>query len=180
MTDTVTLNVISTDQSTRKETIQVSNKDLIKCIFPAFNGKDITSVGYNKLVTIAKAGDQKVLEESDLSPAQKMKQFYLNGYDDAYEIKLSKDGKFYEITVKPTGILYPDPRLYHIKKDFGLKENVFLDNNRKLVGKHPENSESGSYDLNKIKGGTTFKIPVNEAHFLTGPSGFFGRIIAKG
>lgn len=180
MTDTVTLNVISTDQSTRKETIQVSNKDLIKCIFPSFNGKDITSVGYDKLVTIAKAGDQKVLEESDLSPAQKMKQFYLNGYDDAYEIKLSEDGKFYEITVKPTGILYPDPQLYHIKKDFGLKENVFLDNNRNLVDEHPKDSESGSYNFNKIKGGTPFKIPVNEAHFSAGASGFWGRLFAVG
>ena len=180
MTDTVTLNVISTDQSTRKETIQVSNKDLIKCVFPSFNGKDITSVGYNKLVTIAKAGDQKVLEESDLSPAQKMKQFYLNGYDNAYEIKLSKDGKSYEITVKPTGMLHPDPQIYHIKKDFGLKENVFLDNNRNLVGEHPDDSESGNYNFNKIKGGTTFKIPVNEAHFSAGVSGFWGRLFAVG
>ena len=49
MPDTVTLNVISTDQSTRTETIQVSNKDLIKCIFPSFNGKDITSVEYHKV-----------------------------------------------------------------------------------------------------------------------------------
>ena len=175
MTDKVTLNVISTDQSTRKETIQVSDKNLIKCVFPSFNGEDITSVGYNKLVAIAKAGDEKVLEESDLSPAQKMKQFYLNGYDDAYEIKLSKDGKFYEITVKPTGMLYPDPEILHIKKDFGLKENVFLDNNRNLVGDHPDDSESRNYDYNKIKGGTTFKIPVNEAHFSAGPSGFWSR-----
>ena len=180
MTDTVKLNVISTDQSTRKETIQVSSKELIKCVFPYFNGEDITSVAYDKLVAIAKAGDEKVLEESDLSPEQKMKRFYLNGYDDAYEIKLSNDRKFYEITVKPTGILYPDPEIYNIKKDFGLKENVFLDNNRNLVGDHPDDSFTHNYDNNKIKGGTTFKIPVNEAHFSAGPSGFWGRAFSVG
>lgn len=51
-----------------------------------------------------------------------------------------------------------------------------MNNNRNLVGDHPDNREIGNYDFNKIKGGTTFKIPVAEAHFDGSPNGFWGRL----
>ncbi len=180
MPTTITFNV-KTKTGSKPATINVSNKNVIKYIFPNLKNNNISETQLNQLQGIAKrGGDLGVIEDCDLNSRQKMEQAKINGYDEFYDIKLSKDGKFYEITVKPTSMLYPDPKIFHIKKDFGLKENVFLENNRNLVGSNPDDPESGNFDFNKLPGGTTFKIPVEEAHFTNGPSGFFGRIIAVG
>ena len=158
----------------------VENEKLLNSIIGG-NKKTITQNEMKHIQETAKRnGDAGILESCDLNPKEKMNLAKLNGYGEHYDIKLSKDGKFYEITVKKTGCLYPDPKIYHIKKDFGLRDNVFLENNKNLVGEHPDDENSQNYDLNKIKGGTTFKIPVQEAHFDNGCNGFFGRLIAFG
>ena len=176
----VTLTITKQNGQTQKATINVKDEKFINCVITMKDGT-ITEADFERLQEISRsAGDAGILEADDLNSTQKLELAELNGYTDFYDIKLSDDGKFYEITVKKKPWYYPDPMIYHIKKDFGLRENVFLNNNRHLVGDHPDNREIGNYDLNKINGGTTFKIPVTEASFDRSPNGFWGRLIAVG
>ena len=175
-TKPVTLTIVNSNGSTQKATINVKDVKFINCVITMKDGT-ITEADFERLQKILRsAGDAGILEEDDLSSTQKLELAKLNGYTKLYDIKLSDDGKFYEITVKEKPWYYPDPMISHIKKDFGLRENVFLNNNRNLVGDHPDDPETGNYDFNKIKGGTTFKIPVAEAHFDKSPNGFLGRL----
>lgn len=181
MTTTVTLKVASNNSSqTRDFTIQVKDKKFLNCIIDT--SKDtITENDMNHIQEVAKrAGDAGILEDCDLNPQEKIKLAETNKYSEFYDIKLSEDGKFYEITVKPTSFCYPDPRIEDIKKDFGLRANVFMENNAELVYSREDrfwDTESNhNYDTDKLKGGDTFRIPVNEAHFTNGPAGFWRRL----
>lgn len=181
MPTTVTLKVANNNcNNVRNFTVTVENENLLRSIIN-MDKKSITTSEMKRIQeTIARSGDAGILEACDLSPKEKLNLAKINGYNELYELQLSQDGKFYEITIKETGFLYPDPKIYHIKKDFGLKENVFLNNNRNLVGSNPEDPEVGNYDLNKLRAGTKFKIPVNEVDFSSGPCGFWGRLVAIG
>jgi hypothetical protein len=176
MVDSVEFQVIQ-GNATKTKTLKVENKKLINCVFPNWkDGTAITNDQYLNLKHSAKVGgDGSILETCDLNSKQKIQQAKLNGYNDFYDIELSPDGKYYLITVKKTPSLYPDPQVGHLKKDFGLRENVFIENNRELL---PENTttETGSFDSEIIKGGTTFKLPVEETSFTNGASGFWGRL----
>lgn len=177
MTTTVTLQVAKSNNSTQDFTVQVKDKKFLNTIIDT-SKEAITEQEMNYIQDVAKrGGDAGILEDCDLNPQEKLKLAVINKYDDAYDIKLSSDGKYFEITIKPTSCLYPDPRIEDVKKDFGLRENVFIDNNNNLVGEHPDEGIGGNYDNNKLKGGTTFRVPVNEAHFTNGPAGFWRRLI---
>ncbi len=182
MTDTITLNVTQgKGHETRKATIQVENKNLIKCIFPNMVDENtLDNSQFKKLQEIARrGGDMGKLESVDLSPEEKVEQAKINGYNEYYDIKLSDDKKRYVITIKETGMFFPDPRIEDIKKDFSLAENVFLDNNEELVLKREDRSwdteSNHNYDSDKLKGGDTFTIPVEQASFTNGPAGFWRR-----
>ncbi len=165
----------------KKATVLVEDETLIKALFP--NGK----VTENELASIQevarKSGDMGVLEASDLNPTQKLALAKVNGYDEYYDIKLSKDGKYYEVTIKETGMFTPDPKACNIKRDFGLKENVLLNNNMNYM---IDNAEPGSsadgrntdYDQVKFPAGTVIKLPVDETSFEAGTSGFWRRIFS--
>ena len=181
MTTKLELNVQQSNGTTRPATILVEEKNLINCIFPNINDKTITEAQLKKLQeTGRKSGDLGIIESADLSPQEKIQQAKINGYNEFYDIKLSNDKKYYVITIKPTSMFYPDPRTEDIKKDFGLRENVFLYNNLELVKKREDrtwDSRNHNYDYDKLRGGDTFYIPIEEAHFTNGPAGFWRRLI---
>lgn len=114
-------------------------------------------------------------QEIPMAAKEKLEQAKINGYDEFYNIKVSNDGKYFEITVKKTGFLYPDPDAAVIKKDFGLKSGVLIDNNPDVFPENPT-GDTRSFDEEKIKGGTFLKLPISEVNFNNGPSGFFGRL----
>lgn len=174
MTDKLTLNIVGANNTVKKVTVNVPDKQKYISIMPDIETRKISQAQYDMFVRGANTIN-KLLHGPSQSPEEKMQQFYKNGFDELYDIKLSNDGKFYEITVKPTKALYPDPRIRHIKQDFGLKSGVFLEYNRNLVGDNPDDPEVDNFDYNKIKGGTTFRIPVAETHFNSSPNGFWGR-----
>lgn len=182
MVDSLQLNVTQgNNQSTRKGSIQVENKNLVKCIFPNLSSDTITEAQYKKLQEIAsRNGDMGILEVADLEPEEKLEQAKINGYSEYYDISLSDDKKYYVIKVKPTNPLFPDPRIEDIKKDFGLKENVFLDNNSALVSERENRSwdteRNHNFDTDKLKGGDVFKLPVAQTSFTKGPAGFWRRL----
>ena len=51
----------------------------------------------------ARNGDAGILEKCDLTPREVVKLANLSGYGEYYDIKLSKDGNYFEVTVKKTG-----------------------------------------------------------------------------
>lgn len=183
MTDTITLKIAQgKGNAFREATIQVENKNLVKCIFPNMVDKNtLSNDQFKKLQAVARrGGDMGILEIEDLSPIEKMEQAKINGYDEYYDIKLSDDKKKYVITLKKTGMLFPDPTIERIKIDFSLAENVFLNNNRDLVLKRKDITRdygnAHNYDFDKLRGGDVFYLPVNQTSFINGPSGFWKRL----
>ncbi len=181
MPENVTLNIVNPDtkQTYKKATVLVDDKAVLKSLFPTNN---ITEDDLVKIQEIARqSGDLGVLESSDLNPSQKLALATVNEYNEYYDIKLSKDGKYYEIKVKEAGVFTKDVTGYGIKRDFGLRENVLLDNNLDYM---VDNAEPGStpdgrntdYDKVKFPAGTVIKLPVGEVNFEAGPSGFWRRL----
>ncbi len=180
MPDAITLNIIDpkTQKTVRQGTLNVQDEKIIKF----FDVKNVTEEGFIKLQEKARnARDIGVLDYYDLTPEEKLAQAKENKYDKYYDIKLSNDGKFFEIKVKPQGAFSPAFNGYDIKADFGLAENVLMNNNKDYVVKHaPAGStpdgRNTDFDKATFTPDYTIKIPVNEASFNNGPSGWWSRL----
>ena len=187
----VTLQVTEGKGSTKPCTFNVENERLINSIYGVTVKNNVVSKEDMKKLqeAAARSGDAGVLEECDLSSKEKIKLANLNGYGEYYDIKLSDDGKYYKVTVKKTGIMTKNPTLGIIKKDFGVKNNVFVQGreipygNEELLAQRKnetnfETEKQMSWDAVKLQPGDTINIPVNEVSIKDSPSGgltrFFG------
>ena len=180
MPNTVTVNIVDakTNQPVKKATLTVQDKDVIK----VFDLSNITEQEFIKLQEKARnARDIGVLDYYDFTPEEKLEQAKQNNYEKYYDIKLSDDGKYFEIKVKPQGAFSPEFNGYDIKADFGLAENVLMNNNKDYIVEHaPAGStpdgKNTDFDKTTFSPDYTIKIPVGEASFNNGPSGWFSRL----
>ncbi len=114
-------------------------------------------------------GDLGILEYEDLTPRELIEYAKISGKYKDYDIKLSKDGKYYEITiVKEQGLFKSPVRAYNVKSDFGLRNGVLIDNNPELqqsMGRDGSGKQYTNLDNGILQKGTTLRIPINEVIF---------------
>ena len=104
-----------------------------------------------------------------------------NGYSKFYNIGISKDGKYLEVTIKETAALSSDPDLGDIKDDFlGGKSDILVNKsdiphgNAKLIeSKHCD----GNYDDIVLRPGETIRIPVEHLQFKDSPRGWWEQLL---
>ena len=151
------------------------------------NGNDtITENQMRKYQEVAaRSGDLGVLEQKDFSAMEKQKLALENKYGKYYDISVSADGKFFEVTVKKTPWYIKNPTLRIIKKDFGVRDNVFVNKkdipygNEELLRersvKNPE-ERVRDWDNTKLKEDDKIRIPVEEISIQKSPKRFWGRL----
>lgn len=138
----------------------------------------------------AKNGDAGVLEQCDLSGHQKLNLAKLNGFEDYYDMKLSEDGKMFQVTVKRTGMFTKNPTLATIKSDFGIEDNVLVQKGKIPYGNEDlinERAKAGSsadgrstdYNAAVLKPGDTINLPVACLTIDSSPRGFFRRFMMQ-
>jgi len=187
MPEIVSLNVKLDNDNTKPFTINVENKKFINSVIVFGEDNTITLEQMKKLQEVAaREGDLGVLEACDLNPEEKINLANLNGYNEYYDIKLSKDKKFFEVTIKETGTFVCDPYLGTIKKDFGVREGVFVQGsdipygNESLIMNAKKNMTADErnidYDSAHLKPGDVIRIPVEEVSIQDSPRGFWGRL----
>ena len=181
MTDTLVLNIPNGNNSTRKCTILVENKDLVNTLVKVKKGNVITETDLQKIQDIAKKnGDAGILEQCDLGANEKLKLANMYGFSEYYDISLSEDRKMFKVTIKDAGFFVSNPNLGTIKSDFGIKDNVLVRkdkipyNNEKVI---PKSSYGDGYDNIKLNVGESINIPVSEVNISGDPRGFFGRLL---
>lgn len=184
MVDSIVLNVNAGNNSTRKFTLNVENKKLVNCIVPVDKNKTITAQSESKLMAAAsRAGDKGILESCDLTPSEKIQMMYQSDYGAYYDIKLSRDGKYYEVTIKKTNCITPDPSARTIKSDFGVGKGVLLEHNNDLFkdrfsgNPFMDDSRNNDYDNTKFRPGDVIRIPVEDVNVNPGDTarGFWRR-----
>ena len=188
MPDTVKFNVkVNNTSNTKPFTLNVEDKKFINSIITVGEDNTITPEQMKKLQEAAgRNGDLGILEACDLNPEEKINLANSNGYSEYYDIKLSKDGELYEVTVKKTSNLVKDPTLGTIKKDFGVRDNVFIQKgeipygNEDLIRNAGKNmtpdARNVDYDSTQLREGNTIRIPVEEVNIQDSPRGFWGRL----
>ena len=169
--DTVTLK-ISDGGRQKTGTISVEDKKILSAVLPNFKDNTVTRAQFDMLTNMARsAGDRGILEGCDIGNAQQKAKYY--GYDEAYDIKVSKDGKYLEITVKDQGFFTSDPYVATLIKDFNVSLKTFFRNNLDIIEKSDFNpNDNKSPDNIKVKSGKNIKLPIKECKYNTdGPSG---------
>ena len=187
MSEQITLNVVGGSQKTQKYTVTTENKMFINSIITVSENNTISYSDMRKLQEMIKGGDDAgILEEKDFNPQQKLELAKYNKYNQLYNIKLSDDEKYYEITIKGRSALlcqYPDPTVGVICKDFGFSIEDFKSNNKALTGEITDNARDcnngHNYSADVVPEGKTFKIPVDKCHFTNGPTDVGMRILHR-
>ncbi len=184
MGDTVTLNVVNKNQQqARKFTIQVEDKNFINSIVTVKDNNTITESDVQKLQQVAqRSGDYGIIEGSDLNGEEKLNLANNFKFNEYYDIKLSADKKYFQITIKKTPWYCSDPTLGVIKSDFGIRDNVLVkkgsipyDN----AGVIPASSHGAGYDNIKIPAGKTINVPVSEINIDSTPHGAVYRFFSN-
>lgn len=181
MGDTVTLNVAGQSQQQRQFTIRVEDEKFINSIV---NVKDntITESDVKKLQQAAqRSGDYGILESSDLNGDEKLNLADSLKFNEYYDIKLSPDKKFFQITIKETPWYCSDPTLGVIKSDFGIRDNVLVQKgsipygNDKVI---PSSSHGIGFDKIIMQAGETINVPVSEINLDSTPHGAIYRLFS--
>ena len=186
MPDSVTLLV--TDNKTQKPfTILTKNKDFINSIITVGENNTISKADKTLLQEIAgRNGDLGIIEDCDLTMQEKIDLANYRGFDKFYDIKLSNDKKYLQVTIKKTAFFNTDPTLYNIKRDFGVRDNVFVGKgyiphgNEEVISNAPKGTGGGSnidYDTAKLRPGQTINIPVDEVNFNEQARSWWARLI---
>lgn len=187
MVDSITLNVVCGKNSEIKQcSLLTENKNYINSIIELGENNSITEAQMEQLRHVAaRSGDSKVLEQSDLNGQNKINLAKLNGFDEYYDISLSKDGKLMQVKIKDAGMLVKNPILGTIKKDFGVRDHVFIQGDEVPYGNediiynneidYVSDYNNKDYDRVILKVGQTINIPVNEVNINGTPKGFLGR-----
>ena len=174
----------------RTYSILAENENLVRSIVKV-NNNTITNNDIQILQkTAAKNGDVGILESCDLSGQHKLNLAKMNGFSDYYDIKLSEDGKMFQVTVKKTGILTKNPTLDTIKSDFGIDDGVLVQKgnipygNENLIEKRSEAGSSADgrntdYNVTKLLPGDTINLPVALVNLDSSPRGFFRRLLMQ-
>lgn len=188
MPDNITLTVLKEDGTTRPFTIQTENKEFINSIIEVGENNTISEQDAKILLdTLSNDGDMGVLENIDLNPKQKQNLAQIFNFDKYYDIQLSKDGKYFKVTIKDAGFFVKNPTLGDIKSDFGIRDNVFVTENEiphgnsELINNNPKGMTADDrnidYDKTTIFVGQTINIPVDEINITGTPRGMFGRLL---
>lgn len=184
MPNSVTFNVVdnNNNKTTRTYTCLTENKSFINSIITVGKDNTIKETDINKLIAVAKrSGDAGIIEQSDLNGQEKLNLALANKFSDYYDIKLSNDGKYFQVTIKDVGMFCMDPNLDTIKNDFGVKDDVFVKKGEILHGNDgviPDSTGGAGFDSIIIKTGQTINIPVSEINIDGSPRGGFGRFIS--
>lgn len=140
----------------------------------------ITETGAAVLETYAaKSGDKSTLENCDFTPEEKLGMANANEFNKYYDLSLSADKKFILVKIKDN---FTTTRSGFIIHDFGLKENVLLDNNRELMTKRPCSYSAGKNGKNRnfnnviFKADDVIKIPVDLAKINTPRSDIYRKL----
>ena len=189
MTTTVTFTITGNSQQKTGE-FKVEDKKYINCILGNVKNDTITVDQYKKLQSIAnRAGDMGILEKCDFQTAIELKALAdANGYDDMYDISVSKDGKYLLVKVKETTI---NPRLGIIKKDFNIPNKYFIEeadqynptygkDNADLISKrHTRGKDdivSYDYDSIELEPGDELKLSIDKISINNSVNGGWGRL----
>ena len=179
----VTFNIKDTNN---KFSILTTDKTFINSIITVKNDT-ITSKDIPKLQEVAKrSGDLGVIENSDLSPEEKLTLATQRKFGKPYELSLSPDKKYLQVKVKKTKWYYPNPQLKTIKSDFGIPDNILVTqngiphNNEALIKKRAEqgssaNDKNTDYDNAELEAGDTINLPINMVNLSDKPQGFWKR-----
>ena len=185
----VTFNIANSNG--RTFTLIAKNENFAKSVVEVKANNTITQTDVQLLKNLAgKNGDAGILESCDLNGKHKLNLAKMNDFGDYYDIKLSDDGKMFQVTVKKTGMFTPNPTLETIKADFGVENNVFVQGseipygNEGLIVKRskPGSSADGrntDYDKTKLEAGDTINIPVAKINITGTPRGALGRAILQ-
>lgn len=182
MPSVVTLNVVNNNNQKIKEfSCLTENKSFINSVINVGKDNTIKESDIDLLNKIAKrSGDAGVIEQSDLNGNEKKKLASNKGFDKYYDIKVSEDGKYLQVTVKDAGVFCVNPNLATIKSDFGLKNGVLV-----KEGFIPHKNEdvipsraNGNFDGVTLKVGQTINLPVSEINISGSPRGGFGRFMS--
>lgn len=186
MVDKITLSVLNNDTQ-KPFTILTENKDFINSIITVGENNTVKDTDIKLLQQIAgRNGDLGILEECDLTMQEKINLANYRGFDKFYDIKLSNDRKYLQVTIKETTAFNTDPNLRNIKVDFGVRDNVFVGKgyiphgNEEVISKAPKGTGGGNnidYDTAKLRPGQTINIPVEEVHFREQARGWWARLI---
>ena len=187
MTQTITLQVVGNNNQTKPFTLMTENKDFINSIITVGENNQISVKDKNKLLEVAgRNGDLGILEETDLTMQEKINLANFRGFDKFYDIKLSDDKKYLQVTIKKTTAFNTDPTIGNIKEDFGVRDNVFVGKgyiphgNEEVISNAPKNCGGGNnidYDTAKLSPGQTINIPVEEVNFSENPRTWWARLI---
>ena len=181
----LTLNIANSNG--RKFTILAENENLVKSVVAVKENNTITQADAKILQQVAsKNGDIGILESCDLSGNHKLKLAEMNDFGEYYDIKLSEDGKMFQVTIKKTGFFTPNPTLDTIKADFGIADHVLVGKgnipygNEELIQKRSKlgssvDGRNTNYNFTKLEPGDTINLPVANINIDGSPRGFFGR-----
>ena len=183
---TITYQVAQNNGATRPYTVMTENPNFINSIITVNENNTISAADQKKLNQFAsRNGDYGVVEECDMTIQDKINYAKSRGFDKFYDMKLSSDGKYLQVTIKDTSWLTRDPDLGNIKKDFGVKDDVFVNgadfphgNENLLSNKYVPNNINTNYtdyDAIKLEAGETINIPVAEVHINNNPRNCFAR-----
>gem|GEM_PF-4603570 len=178
----VTFNVTNDNKSTQTYTMKVEDKKFINSIIDV-KDNNLTTAQLQQLKDVAaRSGDANILERCDLTPQDNIKLAELNGYGKYYEITLSSDRKFYQVKIKDTA---KDPTVGTIKRDFGVRDNVFVQKSDIPYGNEAllRNAKKSSldnytdWDTAQLRPNNVINIPVEEVTIQNSPRGFLGRLL---
>ena len=179
--ENVTLKIVdnSGKDTGKTYTCNVENKSFINSIITIGENNSIKKSDIDKLQEVAKrSNDYGIIEQSDLNGHEKKNLALANNFDEYYDIKVSDDGKYLQVTIKEA---LKDPNLADIKADFGVKDGVFVKKGDIPHGNEdviPSSSYGAGFDSIVIPAGKTINIPVSEINIDGSPRGAFLRILS--
>ena len=184
MTVQIKLQVLGENGQKTPFTINTEKENFINSIIEIGKNNEISEADKAKLIELAKRnGDKNTIEDCDMTLDDKINYANFCGYNNFYDIKISKDQKYLEVKIKETGALCPNPTLGEIKQDFlGGKDNILVQKGEIPHGnsgviddkKYRENYDS--YDEYPIEEGKTIRIPIEELQFNEKPRNWWARL----
>ena len=185
MTNKITLQVVGENGQKTPFTIQTEKENYINSIIEVGKNNEISENDKVKLLEIAgRSGDLNTIETSDLSLDDKINYANYCGYDKFYSFKVSKNGKYLEVTVKETSALTANPNLGNIKDDFlGGKSNILVTKeeipheNSNLIERKAPYGARENYDEITLMPGETINIPIEHLQFNESPRSWLARLL---
>ena len=182
MSESITLKLVNNKgEVVGKHTCLTEKKSFINSIITVSENNTISKSDINKLNEVAqRSGDTGIIEHSDLNGEEKKNLALANDFEKYYDISVSNDGKYLQVTIKDAGTFCKNPNLADIKSDFGIKDGVFVQKGNIPHGNEGviPSSAGGNFDGVEISAGKTINIPVSEININGSPRGQWGRFFS--